>query len=63
MLFRSDRRQREWREWSRDWNDDDRRGWDRDHDRYRNRDRDDRDRNRDRDRDRDDYRDRPPLLN
>jgi Protein of unknown function (DUF3011) len=54
-----DRRNREWREWSRDWNDDDRRGWDRDHDRYRDRDRDDRDR----DRDRDDYRDRPPLLN
>jgi hypothetical protein len=58
-----DRRQREWREWSRDWNDDDRRGWDRDHYRDRN-DYRDRDR-RDRDRDRDDYRDRddrPPLL-
>jgi hypothetical protein len=52
-----DRRDREWREWSRDWSDDDRRGWDRDHDR---------DRNRDRDRDRDDYPDRddrPPYLN
>src|SRR5882672_7966564 len=58
-----DRRDREWREWSRDWNDDDRRGWDRDRDRYRDRDRDDRDRDRDRNRDRDDYRDRPPLLN
>jgi Protein of unknown function (DUF3011)/Ricin-type beta-trefoil lectin domain-like len=58
-----DRRDREWREWSRDWSDDDRRGWDRDHDRYRDRDRDDRDRDRNRDRDRDDYRDRPPYLN
>jgi len=50
-----DRRAREWREWSRDWSDDDRRGWDRDH----HRDRDDW-------RDRDDYRDRddrPPYLN
>jgi hypothetical protein len=48
-----DRRDREWRDWSRDWDDDDRRGWDRDH-------------HRDRDRDRDDYRDRddrPPYLN
>ena len=68
-----DRRQREWREWSRDWNDDDRRGWERDHDRYHDRDREDyrdrddrRDQNRDRDRDRDrDDRpdDRPPYLN
>jgi len=47
-----DRRDREWREWSRDWSDDDRRGWDRDH----GRDRDDRDRPSDRD-------DRPPNLN
>ena len=55
-----DRRDREWREWSRDWNDDDRRGWDRDHPRDRDdRDRDDRDRDRD-DRPRDD---RPPSLN
>src|SRR5467141_796219 len=59
-----DRRDSEWREWSRDWSDDDRRGWDRDHPR----DRDDRDRDRadrDRDRDRDDRPrdDRPPLLN
>jgi len=47
-----DRRRREWREWSRDWNDDDRRGWNRDHGRDWHR-----------DRDRDDYRDydRPPL--
>jgi Protein of unknown function (DUF3011)/Ricin-type beta-trefoil lectin domain-like len=51
-----DRRDREWREWSRDWSDDDRRGWDRDHGRSDNRDRDDRP-----DRDRDRY-DRPPLL-
>ena len=53
-----DRRDREWREWSRDWSDDDRRGWDRDHppDRDDRRDRDDRDRDRDRD-------DRPPFLN
>jgi hypothetical protein len=64
-----DRREREWREWSRDWNDEDRRGWDRDHPRDRDdyRDRDDRrNRDRDRDRDRDDYRDRddrPPYLN
>ena len=68
-----DRRQSEWREWSRDWNDDDRRGWERDHDRYHDRDREDyrdrddrRDQNRDRDRDRDrDDRpdDRPPYLN
>src|SRR6266849_5280802 len=46
-----DRRDREWRAWSRDWDDDDRRGWDRDHGR---------------DRDRDEYRDRddrPPYLN
>jgi Protein of unknown function (DUF3011) len=64
-----DRRDGEWREWSRDWSDDDRRGWDRDHLRDRDdyRDRDDR-RDRDRDRDRDDrYRDdrprddRPPV--
>jgi hypothetical protein len=55
-----DRRDREWREWSRDWTDDDRRGWERDHDRAR--DHDDR-RDPDRDRDRDDYRDRPPYLN
>jgi hypothetical protein len=57
-----DRRQREWREWSRDWNDDDRRGWDRDrdHDRQDYRDR-DQDRDHDRDRDHDDYRDRPPY--
>src|SRR6202140_2349007 len=50
-----DRRDNEWREWSRDWSDDDRRGWDRDHPRDRDdyRDRDDR-----RDRDRDDNRDR-----
>src|SRR5947209_1047174 len=56
-----DRRQREWREWSRDWNDDDRRGWDRDHDRDRYR---EYERDRDGDRDRDDYRDRddrPPV--
>lgn len=53
-----DRRQHEWREWSRDWNDDDRRGWDRDHDRDRDEYRD----RRDQDRDRDDYRDRPPYL-
>jgi Protein of unknown function (DUF3011)/Ricin-type beta-trefoil lectin domain-like len=52
-----DRREREWLEWSRDWDDDDRRGWDRDHRRYR--DRDDRDRDWDgRPRD-----DRPPYLN
>lgn len=50
-----DRRDGEWRDWSRDWSDDDRRGWDRDH--HRDRDRDD---DRDRDRDRDD---RPPYLN
>jgi hypothetical protein len=48
-----DRRDREWHEWSRDWSDDDRRGWDRDHGRDRDRDRDDRDRDRD---------DRPPIL-
>jgi hypothetical protein len=56
-----DRREREWREWSRDWDDDDRRGWERDHQRDR-----DRRRDRGRDRDRDDYRDRddrPPYLN
>jgi hypothetical protein len=50
-----DRRDREWRAWSRDWDDDDRRGWDRDHGR-----------DRDRDRDRDEYRDRddrPPHSN
>jgi Protein of unknown function (DUF3011) len=66
-----DRRDREWREWSRDWSDDDRRGWDRDHDRDRDSYRDrDGDRDRDRDRDRDDDRDRdrprddhPPRLN
>jgi hypothetical protein len=72
-----DRREREWREWSRDWNDDDRQGWDRDrprdHDDYRDRDRDDyrahddrRDRDdRDRDRPRDDRPsdERPPYLN
>jgi hypothetical protein len=61
-----DRREREWLEWSRDWDDDDRRGWDRDHPRDRDdyRDRDDR-RDRDRDRDRDDRPrdDRPPDLN
>ena len=61
-----DRREREWREWSRDWSDDDRRGWDRDHPRDRDdyRDRDDR-RERDRDRDRDDRPsdDRPPYDN
>ena len=58
-----DRRDREWHEWSRDWSDDDRRGWDRDHGRDRERDR-DRDRD-DRDRDRDDRPrdDRPPFLN
>ena len=60
-----DRRDPEWREWSRDWSDDDRRGWDRDHRRDRDRDdyrdRDDRDRDRDRDdRPRDD---RPPFVN
>jgi hypothetical protein len=60
-----DRRQSEWREWSRDWDDDDRRGWERDHERYHDRDREDyRDRgdrrDEDRDRDRDD---RPPSLN
>jgi hypothetical protein len=58
-----DRRQSEWREWSRDWDDDDRRGWERDHERYHDRDREDyrdRDRSRDGDRDRDD---RPPYLN
>jgi len=49
-----DRRDREWHEWSRDWSDDDRRGWDRDH--GHDRDRDDRDRDRDRD-------DHPPYLN
>ena len=57
-----DRRDREWREWSRDWSDDDRRDWDRDHPRDRDdyRDRDDRpDRNRD-DRQRDDH---PPQRN
>ena len=60
-----DRRDREWREWSRDWSDDDRQGWDRDHPRdlrnrddYRDRDRRDRDDDRDRPRD-----DRPPYLN
>jgi Protein of unknown function (DUF3011) len=55
-----DRRDSEWREWARDWNDDDRRGWDRDHPRDRDdyRDRDDRrDRYRD-DRPRDDRQDR-----
>jgi hypothetical protein len=67
-----DRRDREWREWSRDWSDDDRRGWDRDHPRDRDdyRDRDDR-RDRNYDRDRDDNRDRddrprddrPPFSN
>ena len=58
-----DRRRHEWREWSRDWNDDDRRGWDRYHDHDRDRDRDDyRDRrDQDRDRDRDYDRDRPPY--
>jgi hypothetical protein len=60
-----DRRDPEWREWSRDWSVDDRRGWDRDHPRDRDRDdyrdRDDRDRDRDRDdRPRDD---RPPFVN
>jgi hypothetical protein len=55
-----DRRESEWREWSRDWSDDDRRGWDRDHDHGRGRDRDD---YRDRDRDRDDYRDREDRPN
>jgi len=60
-----DRRDTEWREWSRGWDEDDRRGWDRDHGRDRDgdrdRDRDDRDRDRDRDdRPRDD---RPPYLN
>lgn len=48
-----DRREREWREWSRGWDDDDRRAWEREHGRPW-----------DRDRDRDDYRDRddrPPL--
>jgi hypothetical protein len=51
-----DRRDSEWREWSRDWSDDDRRGWDRDHPRDRDdyRERDDR-----RDRYRDDRDDRP----
>src|SRR5258707_12953588 len=48
-----DRRDSEWREWSRGWDDDDRRGWDRDHGRGRERDMDraraDRDRERDRD--------------
>ncbi len=60
------RRDSEWREWSRDWSDDDRRGWDRDHPRDHDRDRDDRDRDdRDRDRDRGDRPrdDRPPFLN
>jgi hypothetical protein len=52
-----DRRDSEWREWSRDWDDDDRRGWERDHRRYRDRDDRDRDWN---DRPRDD---RPPYLN
>jgi hypothetical protein len=49
-----DRRDREWREWSRDWSDDDRRDWDRDHPRDHDdrRDRDDRPRD-----------DRPPQLN
>jgi Protein of unknown function (DUF3011) len=56
-----DRRQREWREWSRDWNDDDRRGWEGYHDRDDHRDRDDYRDRRDQDRDRDDYRDRPPY--
>jgi hypothetical protein len=53
-----DRREREWFEWSRDWDDDDRHGWERDH----RRDRDGR-RDRDRDWDRDDRPrdDRPPL--
>ena len=51
-----DRREREWREWSRDWSDDDRREWDRDHDR-------DRERYRDRDRDRDRDPDDPPPTN
>jgi len=62
-----DRRESEWREWSRDWSDDDRRGWDRDHPRdpdfYHDRDDrhdHDRDDRRDEDRDRDD---RPPSLN
>ena len=60
-----DRHDSEWREWSRDWSDDDRQGWDRDHgrdhDRDRDRDRDDRpDRDRDQDRDRDDN---PPAFN
>ena len=63
-----DRRDREWREWARDWSDDDRQGWDRDHPRDRDdyRDRDDRDGRRDRDDDRDRDRprdDRPPVLN
>jgi len=68
-----DRRKSEWREWSRDWNDDDRRGWDRDHPRDHDRDREDyrdhddrrdQDRDHDRDRDRDDRPDdRPPFLN
>jgi len=52
-----DRRDREWREWSRDWSDDDRRGWDRDHGRDRGR---DRDRDDQPDRYRDDH---PPYLN
>jgi hypothetical protein len=67
-----DRRDSEWREWSRDWSDDDRRGWDRDHPRdrddYRDRDRyRDRDDRRDRRRDGDDDHDRdevrPPSSN
>jgi hypothetical protein len=49
-----DRRAREWREWSRDWDERDRREWEREHDRYRD---EYRDRDRDYDRDRDD---RPP---
>lgn len=62
-----DRRDSEWRDWARDWSDDDRRGWDRDHGRDRDRDR-DRDDRPDRDRDRDDRPrddrpsdDQPPL--
>lgn len=48
-----DRRAPEWRDWSRNWDEDDRRAWEREHERYR-----------DDHRDRDDYRDRddrPPL--
>jgi hypothetical protein len=63
-----DRRDREWREWSRNWSDDDRRAWDRNHphdrDDRRDRDRDDyRDRDRDRDRDDRPSDDRPPQQN